>query len=54
MTVGELIQKLQTLPPDSEVKTWSARDDRETEEVHVSVSEDGVVFVLETAIGREV
>ena len=54
MTVGELIAKLQTLPSDATVKTWNAYADRETDEVHVSVAEDGTVFVLETAIGREV
>ena len=54
MTVGELIQKLQTLPRDATVKTWNANGDRETDEVHASVSDDGTVFVLETAIGREV
>ena len=35
------------------VKTWNAYRDRETGEVHVSVSDDGTVFVLETAIWRE-
>lgn len=54
MTVGELIQKLQTLPREATVKTWNAYSDRETDEVHVSVSDDGTVFLLETTIGREV
>lgn len=54
MTVSELVEKLQTLPPDAAVKTWSIYNDQETDEVHVSVSENGTVFVLETVIGREV
>jgi len=53
-TVGELIRKLQTLPSDAPVKCWDFYSDSETDDVHVSVTDDGSVFVLETAIGREV
>lgn len=51
MMVSELIEKLQTLPPDAEVRTWDAYADFETEEVKVSTNGKGVVYVMDTTIG---
>lgn len=56
MTVYELIEKLQALPPDAEVRTWDPHYDIETKEVYVSTNEvENIVWVMNTTIGyREV
>lgn len=54
MAVKELIEKLNTLPPDATVKVWNPYSDCESYEVHVSVDKDGGIFILDTVIGTEV
>jgi hypothetical protein len=47
MQVIELIEKLQTLPPEARVKVWNSYYDCETYDVHVSVDTNGEVFISE-------
>jgi len=54
MIVKELIEKLNQVPEDSTVKTWDGYSDNETENVVVSITNDGDVFIMNVAIGEQI
>ena len=53
MNVKELIEKLQKLPLNAEVKTWDCYGDVDTRDVHVSTDGENVVWIMYTTIGYE-
>ena len=54
MTVQDLIEKLITLPKDATIKVWDISRDSETDDVAVSITTDGDVFITDTCIGNYV
>ena len=44
MTVKELIAELQTRNQDQTVYVWDAMDDRDTDEIHLSETDNGLLI----------